>query len=208
MIEPIMNQWNEVEAEMETYQVIYRSFAGANIFALFTGLVLGGNTEFNLNMVLIILLMISLRIKFWFDDEAYFKDVKKGNHPGGFLFQLGFASGILSWIVWMFASLFIRQFEIASLFMSIFFIPTTIWIIISMIEKGGYDEQISWLIFNFIYMLGFMFLYIVGISKKPFAEYTYLFSTIMLITLLCVFLYDLKETRRKYKKRQEAYKEM
>lgn len=200
-----MNQWNEVEAEMDTYQAIYRSFAGANIFALFTGLVLGGNTDINLNMTLLIFFMISLRIKFWFDDEAYFIDVKKGKLAGGILFQLGFAVGILSWIAWMFASLYVRQFEIASLYMSIFFIPSTFWIIISMIKKGEYAEQLGWLVFNFIYILGFFFLYVVSTSRKPFAEGTDIFSTIVLILLLCVFLIDLIVTRYKYKKRHETY---
>jgi hypothetical protein len=176
-------------------QDIHKIFFGLNIAALFTGLTLGGNIEVSLNLILLLLIMISLRVKFWLDDVAYFEDVKNDKLPGGLPFSFGFALAMVSWVIFMFAAYFVKRFEVASLLMAIFFLPSTMWIIAAMVKKGAYAEQVPWLFFNFFYAVGFTFLFARRMSWNPFVNSIDNFATGVLIILLIVFLFDLVVTR-------------
>lgn len=180
---------------MDRILVIYRAFAVLNITALFTGLTLGGITGISLNLILLLLVMISLRVKIWLDDEAYFEDVINGKLPEGLPFNVGFAFAVISWVIWMFAALFVKRFELASLLMAFFFLPSTAWIIAAMVKKGAYAEQVPWLFFNVFYIVGFIFLFARSMSWNPFVESVDNFSTVVLIILFFVFLFDFILTR-------------
>jgi hypothetical protein len=64
-----------------------------------------------------------------------------------------------------------------------------------MVKKGAYAEQVPWLFFNVFYFVGFMFLFARGMSWNPFVESVDNFSTVVLIILSFVFLFDLIVTR-------------
>ncbi|HEV7746733.1 MAG TPA: hypothetical protein VGO56_17180, partial [Pyrinomonadaceae bacterium] len=118
-----------------------------------------GPAPIDLNVILMTVLLLALRAKFWVDDEAYFEDVKTKKLPGGlpFWFGIGFAFG--SWIVWCFASLYVKNIERAGILMVVVFGLSTAWIVATMVSKGAYKEQVPWLFLNVLYIVGFCLLY-------------------------------------------------
>jgi hypothetical protein len=96
---------------------LHRAFAALNLGSGFAGLAFRETAPIGLNVVLMTVLLVMLRAKFWFDDEAYFEDVANGKLPGGIAFAIGVILAVGSWIAWTFAGFYIKDIELVSILM-------------------------------------------------------------------------------------------
>jgi hypothetical protein len=188
-------------ADMERMKVIHRAFAGANVIAVFGGLAYG-NAPIDLNVILLSVVFTMLRVKMWFDDEAYLSDVEKGVFPGGLSYGFGMLLAVTSWILWGFAGFFIKDVEHASLILLIVVVVGTFWIVAAMVKRGAYAEQIPWLFFNVLYGLFFSLLYWRNGTWNIFRVHLGGFTTGVLASLILTFLMDLSITRILEQKRR------
>ncbi|HLP53932.1 MAG TPA: hypothetical protein VK151_02850 [Fluviicola sp.] len=161
-----------------------------------------GDHPITFNVISYGVVLFLLRIKFWWDDEQYFLDVENGKLEGGIAFKIGVALAVISWIIWCFVFLFIRNLELSFFLMFVFFIPSTFWIVAAMAKKGAYSEQIPWLFFNIIYMAIFLLLYFRN-EVNMFDNIEH-FTTGLLAILFLTFLFDLGITRILEAKRNET----
>ena len=168
-----------------------------------TGLSRDNFNNITLNVILLFFLVLALRVKFWVDDEAYFDDVEKGKQEGGLPFYIGFALGIASWIVWLFVGFYIKNLEVSAGLMSAALIPSTFWIVATMVRKGAYDEQVPWLFFNVFYVLGFALIFLGRRSWNPYAGTIERYYATTLILLIILFFLDLVVTRLLEQKRRK-----
>ncbi|MFZ1008152.1 MAG: hypothetical protein WAN65_15030 [Candidatus Sulfotelmatobacter sp.] len=180
---------------MDRTKLIHRAFVALNLGALMTGLGRDNFSGITLNVLLLFFLMLALRVKFWADDEAYFEDVEKGKLEEGLPFYFGFALAMASWIVWLFAGFWVKHLETSSLLMSLALIPSTFWIVATMVSKGAYDEQVPWLFFNVFYVLGFALIFVGRSSWNPYSSAPDKYFTTILILLIVLFFLDLIATR-------------
>lgn len=187
--------------DIERVHHIHRAFAAINIGAVFGGLAFG-SAPIDLNIILLTVLLIMLRAKFWFDDEAYLGDVAKGLLPGGLSFAFGMLLAVASWIAWAFAGFYIKTIELCALLMALVFAISTFWIVAAMVKRGAYAEQVPWLFFNGLYILGFLLMYWRTEAWNPFHAHPALFTTSILVMLFVLFLADLGVTRILEQKRQ------
>jgi hypothetical protein len=181
-----------------------RAVLGGNITVAFAGLAFGGSQGVTLSVIVFLFLLIALRVKFWYDDEQYFEEVKSGRHDGGIPFFFGATLAVASWIVWMFAALFVKQVDLSALLMAIVMGISTFWIVAAMVKRGAYIEQIPWLFFNAIYVLGFLLIWFREAHWNPFRETFEVFTIVVTACLLLVFLLDLATTRILEQKRLAA----
>jgi hypothetical protein len=142
---------------MERLHQIHRAFAGGNLLAAFGGLAYK-ETPIDLSVILLVVFLILLRAKFWYEDEAYLEDVAKGTLPGGLPFAFGMFMAVLSWIAWAFAGFFVKDIELCSKIMLIVLGLSTAWMVAAIVKRGSYVEQIPWLFFNCLYFLSFALL--------------------------------------------------
>lgn len=190
---------------MDRYKQVHILFLGlvpAGILAGFTY----GNLPLDLNVILLALLLIALRAKFFVDDEAYFHDVSNGELPGGMPYILGIVVALVSWTMWVFASFFVKDIERSSILMVLTLIPSTAWIVAAMVKRGAYAEQVPWLLFNILYSSGFYLIYARASSWNPFRESSEAFTSIALGALFLVFLFDFILSRTLENTRIEARK--
>ena len=180
---------------MSRIHLLHRAFVTLNIGAALTGFGRDNFSKISLNVVLLLLLMLALRIKFWVDDEAYFEDVEKGRLEAGAPFYVGFALGIVSWIIWLFAGFFSKEIETASLLMFAVLAPSTFWIVTTMVRTGAYAEQVPWLFFNVFYMVGFYLIASASAGWNPYSQSAEKFTTAVLALLIVLFFLDLIVTR-------------
>lgn len=182
--------------------MIQRAFAASNIGLLFTGLITTnqdffgtlkfGSFENNLNTIILLVFLITLRAKFWYDDEQYFKDMEKVEKDKGFYF--GYILGIFSWVIWCFASISIRNIQLSALFMSIVIFISFVWIVVTLIKEGAYREQVPWLFFNFLYISCFLLLAFRD-KINIFSMNVNAFSSFVLIVMFIILLFDISVTR-------------
>lgn len=191
----LLTQFKRRTGKVERINQLHRGFAALHLAGIFTGLAFRENIPIDLNVILLSILLISIRTKFWFDDEAYFEDVETGVRPGGLSFGFGVILAIISWIVWGFAALYIKEIEFVAILMVIIFLISTFWIVASMIEKGAYAEQIPWLAFNVFYELGFFLIFSRKQSWNPFNNSFDNYTTGVIVVLIIVFLIDFGVTR-------------
>jgi hypothetical protein len=180
---------------MSRITLLHRAFATFNLGAMMTGLGRDNFSNITLNVILLFFLILAMRVKFWVDDEAYFDDVEKGKLEGGLPFYCGFALAMASWIVWLFAGFYIKNLEVSALLMSAALIPSTFWIVATMVRKGAYAEQVPWLFFNVFYVLGFALIFVGRRSWNPYATSLGRYYTTILILLIILFFLDLIATR-------------
>jgi hypothetical protein len=180
---------------VERHHQIHRGFATLHLAMVFAGLTFRDNPPIDLNIILLAVLFLMIRAKFWFDDEAYLEDVASGKHPGGLAFSFGMLLAFLSWIAWCFAGLYIKDIETSSLIFVLIFALSTFWIIAAIVMRGAYPEQITWLFFNCLYGLGFLLIYWRGRQWNPFHAQQSTFTTCVLVLLLALFIADLGITR-------------
>jgi len=188
---------------IERHHQIHRAFAAINLGMVFAGLAFR-DTPIDLNVILLAVLFIMIRAKFWFDDEAYLEDVGSGKLPGGLSFSFGMLLAVLSWIAWCFAGFYIKDVETSALILVVAFALSTFWIVASMVMRGAYAEQIPWLFFNCLYGLGFTLIYWRGRLWNPFHNQQSAFTTSVLVLLLVLFLIDLGVTRILEQKRRPS----
>lgn len=181
-----------------------RAVLGGNITLAFAGLAFGGDTGITLNVVLLLFLLVCLRVKFWYDDEQYFEDVKNGKHAGGVPFFFGAMFAVASWIVWMFSAFFIKKIELAALLMAIAIGISTLWIVAAMVKRGAYAEQVPWLFFNAFYVLGFLLIWFRQAEWNPFHRSTETYTLVPIGCLIVAFFLDLATTRILEQKRLSA----
>jgi len=179
---------------MNRFEQIHRCFATLNIATVLAGLAYGP-APITLNVILLTVLMILIRAKFWLDDEAYLEDVKAQKLPGGLPFSFGVFIAVISWIVWLFAALFIKNIELSSLLMLLVFLFSTFSIVAAMVSKGAYAEQVPWLFFNVLYGLSFFLLWARQATWNPFNSSPIVFATVVLLLLFGIFISDLTVTR-------------
>jgi len=179
---------------MERINQLHRALAALNLGSGFAGLAIG-STPIGLNVILMTVLLLILRAKFWFDDEAYFEDVAAGKLPRGFSFAVGVIIAVGSWIVWTFAGFYIKDIEIASLLMVGVFVLSTFWIVAAMVVRGAYAEQVPWLFFNVLYACGFFLLFMRQRPWNPFQDRLEGYTTSILVVLVLLFAIDLGVTR-------------
>jgi len=189
---------------MSRTTLLHRAFASLNLGAMMTGLSRDNFTNITLNVILLFFLILAMRVKFWVDDEAYFDDVEKGKLEGGLPFYIGFALGMASWIVWLFVGFYIKNIEVCAALMSAALIPSTFWIVATMVRKGAYAEQIPWLFFNVFYVLGFALIFVGKRVWNPYASAPEKYYTTILILLIVLFFLDLIATRVLEQKRRKV----
>jgi hypothetical protein len=188
-------------ADMERMKVIHRAFAGGNVLAVFGGLAYG-NRSIDLNVILLCVVFTLLRLKIWFDDEAYLSDVETGVLPGGLSYGFGMLLAITSWILWGFAGIFIKDVELASLILLSIVFVSTFWIVAAMVKRGAYAEQIPWLFFNILYGLFFSLIYWRNETWNIFRGHLGGFTTGVIASLIVTFLMDFSITRILEQKRR------
>ena len=188
-------------SNVERHHQIHRAFAALNIGAAFAGLAFR-DTAIDLNIILLSVLFVLLRAKFWFDDEAYLEDVGRDILPGGLPFGFGMLLAVISWILWAFAGFFIKDVELCSLLMVSVFVVSTFWIVAAMVKRGAYAEQVPWLFFNCLYALGFALIYWRSQAWNPFHDRQSGFTTTVIVLLFLLFLADLGVTRILEQKRR------
>lgn len=188
--------------DIERVHQIHRAFAALNIGAVFAGMAFG-NAAIDLNIILFSVLFILVRLKFWFDDEAYLDGVAKGDLAGGLPFGVGMCLAVASWIGWAFAGFYIKDVELCGLLVVVVFAISTFWIVATMVTRGAYAEQITWLFFNCVYALGFILIYWRSEPWNPFADRPSGFTTSVLVLLFVLFLIDLGVTRIIEQKRRQ-----
>jgi hypothetical protein len=179
---------------VERFHQVNRAFAALNIGSVFAGIAFK-ETAIDLNVLLLTVILIMMRVKFWLDDEAYLEDVDRGVHEGGLSFGVGIFLAISSWIAWAFAGLFIKDIELCSSLMLIVFVISTFWIIAAMIKRGAYAEQVPWLFFNCFYSLCFFLIIYRTATWNPFRENYENFTTGVIFALFFFFIADLALTR-------------
>jgi hypothetical protein len=187
--------------DIQRIHQLHRAFAGLNIGAAFAGLAFG-TAPIDLNIILLAVLFMLLRAKFWLDDEAYLDDVGRGELPGGLPFGFGMFLAVASWIAWGFAGFYIKDLELCGLLMVVVFAVSTFWIVAAMVKRGAYAEQVPWLFFNCLYALGFILIYWRRQPWNPFSDRPSGFTTSVLVLLFLLFLTDLGVTRILEQKRQ------
>jgi hypothetical protein len=180
---------------MSRITVIHRAFAAFNLAAYTSGLGRENFSKITLNVVLLFALTLAMRVKFWADDEAYFEDVENGKLEGGIPFYFGFGLGLVSWTIWLFAAYNIKNIELSAFLMFWALIPSTFWIVATMIRKGAYEEQVPWLFFNVFYTLGFFLIYVGRRPWNPYSSSPDRYFTFSLILLIGLFFLDLVGTR-------------
>jgi hypothetical protein len=190
-----------MSTNVERYHQIHRAFAAMNIGSAFAGLAFR-DTGIELNTILLAVLFVMIRAKFWFDDEAYLEDVGHDALPGGLPFSFGMLLAVASWILWAFAGFYIKDIELCSLLMLSVFVVSTFWIVAAMVKRGAYAEQVPWLFFNCLYALGFALIYFRSQSWNPFHDRQIGFTTSIIVLLFLVFLTDLGVTRILEQKRR------
>lgn len=187
--------------DIQRIQQVHRAFAALNIGAAFAGLSFG-TAPIDLNIILLTVLFMLLRAKFWFDDEAYLDDVGRGELPEGLPFSFGMLLAVMSWIAWGFAGFYIKDLELFGLLMVVVFTISTFWIVAAMVKRGAYAEQVPWLFFNCLYILGFVLIHWRSQSWNPFNDRPSGFTTSVLVLLFLLFLTDLGVTRILEQKRR------
>lgn len=184
---------------MEREHQIHRAFAALHLGLLFAGL---GFSQGSLSFDTIVfgLFLFILRLKFWYDDEQYFSDIQSGKLIKTNKFYFGFLLGLISWIIWCFAFLFVKDIELSSLLMFYALLISTIWIFISMLHSAKYREQIPWIFFNIIYLVLFL---IIFFRKNMFenSQVEYMTRAIIILQIV-IFCIDLGITRILESKRQ------
>jgi hypothetical protein len=188
-------------SNVERYHQIHRAFAALNIGAAFAGLTFR-DTAIELNIILLAVLFVMIRAKFWFDDEAYLEDVGREVHPGGLPFGFGMLLAVISWILWAFAGFYIKDIELCALLMVSVFVVSMLWIVAAMVKRGAYAEQVPWLFFNCLYALGFALIYWRSEPWNPFQHQQGGFTTSVIVLLFLLFLADLSVTRVLEQKRR------
>lgn len=188
---------------MERLHQIHRAFAALNLGAGFAGLAFR-DTPIDLNIILLAVLFVMLRAKFWYDDEAYLEDVGRGVLPGGLPFGFGMFLAVASWIAWAFAGFYIKDLGLCALLMVVVFGISTLWVVAAMVKRGAYAEQVPWLFFNAFYALAFYLIHARGEAWNPFAEHADRFATAVLVLLFAVFFADLGITRILEQRRRSA----
>jgi len=186
---------------VERHHQVHRAFAALNLGAAFAGLAFR-DTPIELNIILLAVLFLMIRVKFWFDDEAYLEDVGQGALPGGLPFGFGMLLAVISWILWTFAGFYIKDVELFSLLMVGVFAASTFWIVAAMVKRGAYAEQVPWLFFNCLYVLGFALIYSRSQPWNPFQDQPGGFTTSVIVLLFLLFLADLSVTRILEQKRR------
>ena len=169
--------------------------AAGNLAVVLSGLGIGGKSDITINVLLLLLVEMALRIKFWLDDEQYFEDVKQGQLAGGLFYKFGVGVGVLSWLVWYLAGFYIKDVHMSSLFMALVMAMSTLWIVASAMEGKTYAEQAPWLFFNMIYAFGFLLLSFRESSWNPFVAHLDGFTLSVTSGLLAVYLIDFIVTR-------------
>jgi hypothetical protein len=189
---------------MNRIRLLHRAFVGLNFGAMGTGLSRDNFSNITLNVIVLFFLILVMLVKFWMDDEAYFDDVESGKLEGGLPFYCGFALAMASWIIWLFAGFYIKNLEVSCLLMSAALIPSTLWIVATMVRKGAYAEQVPWLFFNVVYVLGFALIFVGRRSWNPYASSLDRNYTTILILLILLFFLDLIATRVLEQKRRKV----
>lgn len=187
---------------MKRIHLLHRLFVGLNVGAMLTGLGRNNFSGITLNVILLFLLMLGLRVKFWVDDEAYFEDVENRRLYRDAPFYVGFALAILSWLIWLFAGFYLKDIATSSLLMVATLVPSTFWIVATMVQRGAYDEQVPWLCFNVFYIAGFLLVFSSRLSWNPYSQNPAIFVSIALIVLIVIFCLDLIFTRILEQKRR------
>lgn len=190
---------------MDRYKQIHILFLGLVPAAILAGFTYG-TLPIEFNVLLLALLLIAMRAKFFIDDEAYFEDVEGGDLPGGMPYLFGVIVALMSWMLWLFAGFFIKDVEHASLLMVLTLIPSTVWIVAAMVKRGAYAEQVPWLFFNLFYGAGFFFIWSRNHSWNPFRDQAEIFTTFVLVILVFIFLLDFIASRVLESGRFEARK--
>lgn len=190
---------------MDRYKQVHLLFFGLVPATVFGGLAYK-DIPIDLNVILLALLIIALRTKFYLDDEAYFHDVEFGELPGGLPFVFGLATAVGSWVLWVFAAFFVKDIERSSLLMLLALVPSTVWIVAAMVKRGAYAEQVPWLCFNVFYGVGFYLIAFRGAVWNPFSSSPSAFALAVLLALLLVFLFDFILSRLLEHNRFEARK--
>jgi hypothetical protein len=190
---------------MDRYKQIHILFLGLVPAAVLGGFTYG-DLPIEMNVILLALLLIAMRAKFFIDDEAYFDDVQRGELPGDMPYLFGVVVAVMSWVLWVFAGFFIKDVERASLLMVFTLIPSTVWIVAAMVKRGAYAEQVPWLFFNVFYGAGFFFIWSRKAGWNPFQDRADAFTTIVLIVLVFIFLLDFIASRVLESGRFEARK--
>jgi hypothetical protein len=173
---------------------LHQTFAGGTVLAGFGGLAFR-DAPVDLNVVLLTLLLLALRAKFWIDDDAYFEDVSTQRLPAGPSFWVGVGFAFASWIVWCFASLYVKDLEWAGFLMVWVFALSTAWIVATMVSKGAYKEQVPWLFLNILYAFGFFLVFARRQNWNPYRDRIVGFTTGVLVCMLFLFVADLAVTR-------------
>lgn len=179
---------------MKRLSELHQTIAGGTVLAGFGGLAFG-DAPIDLNVILLTLLLLLLRAKFWIDDDAYFEDVSAGKLPAGLSFWIGVGFAFASWIAWCFASLYVKNVEWASILMVWVFVFSTAWIVAAMVSKGAYAEQVPWLFLNLLYAFGFFVIYSRTQIWNPYRDRLFGFTTVVLVCMLFFFVADLAVTR-------------
>jgi len=197
---------------MDRYKQIHILFLGLVPAAVIGGFTYG-NLPIELNVIILALLLIVMRAKFFIDDVAYFIDVQDGELPGGMPYVFGVVMAFMSWVLWVFAGFFVKDIEHASLLMVCALIPSTVWIVAAMVKRGAYAEQVPWLFFNIFYVAGFFLVCSRHSGWNPFRNHVDVFTTIVLVIIVFMFLFDfiasrvLESGRFEARKTRQAQKE-
>jgi hypothetical protein len=175
-------------------EMLHRIIFGGNIAILFAGLG-RGTLPISFDVVSFLFVLLVLRVKFWFDDEQYIADVASGHLPGGLPYGFGMGLAFISWFFWYLAGFYVKDLELAALFMTCVMAFSTLWIVAAMVKRGAYQEQIPWLFFNAFYIGGFLLLHLRSSPWNPFSKHLDAYSAAVTMGLAGTFLIDLIVTR-------------
>jgi hypothetical protein len=178
----------------ERFNQLHLLFMGLNLCTVVAGLLYSG-PPLDLNVIILTVLLLLIRVKFFVDDMAYFEDVESGHLPDGLSFNVGYGLGIASWIAFTFAGAAVRYIDVASVAMLLVFGISTLWIVAAMIKQGGYEEHIPWLFFNFLYGMGFILVACRHASWNHFSSHPDAYTSVVLAFIVVLFCFDLVLTR-------------
>jgi len=101
------------------------------------------------SFVLFGIFLCLIRLKIFLDDHKYFQTAATRTRH----FKIGFVVGVISWILWGLAALFIGSLEDSYFLAGTAILVSSIWIAVVAIRSGAYREQYVWFGTNAAYVL-------------------------------------------------------
>lgn len=112
---------------------------GAPLTGLFSG-----SSEASLVSYALAFLIVTMRVKFWIDDMAFFEDPLKGGDRSDRFFRIGMTFAIASWVMFIVAGVMVRDPVVAGAWLLGALLVSTAWLVAEIVGPKSYRLQALW----------------------------------------------------------------